>query len=239
MYIREIEMRTGPLPEEVLRRMRSPGSHFNQHASSVTTLYMWLIRRKVRTPDTSCVRIMCEASISDEQRDASVVLGFGIASFSWPFDFLQYVELQPDCKKRVLLDTLQEALLWIARRQGWPTEPFEEAYREALRRDITLEGMTRKSWLSPDGKYRVRVWYKYELEAVQLWAVLFRNRGRKELCRKVLGTGIPEHGCLWDYLSEGSWISPQVFELRDQSWFRKVWRADFSDVIGASKEEKE
>ena len=72
---------------------------------------------------------------------------------------------------------------------------------------------------------------RYDLEAVEFYATLFKNRSSRELARRFMGKGMPLHGCLSNYLDEGKWISATHFELHSSSFRREVWSVDFSDLV--------
>lgn len=199
---------------------------FGEETTCVTKLYTHLIHRKFSTDDTS------KAAFDFTDEADGPPDSWGVCRCPWPFDFARYVESDTPAKKRMILDAMQEALLWLATQEGWATEPFVEAYEEMIRRDLTLEAFAKKSWVSPDGKYRVRVWFRYDLEEIELAAVLFRNRSRREIGRKRLGSARPFQTCLHYYLEEGEWISDTAFVLRSPSTFaRETWRVDFSKEI--------
>ena len=79
-------------------------------------------------------------------------------------------------KKKLIIDTMQDALLWLAGKLDWQKEPFKEAYREAYRKNLMLEGFGKKTWVSPSSKYRVRIYSVFELEMVYLYGVLLEWR---------------------------------------------------------------
>ena len=80
----------------------------------------------------------------------------------------------------------------------------------------------------------MRVWFNYDLESIELTAVLFRNRSRREIARKPLGLARPFQACLHYYLEEGEWTSDTTFVLRSPSTFtRETWTVDFSEEIEA------
>jgi hypothetical protein len=86
--------------------------------------------------------------------------------------------------------------------------------------------------LSPDQKYRARIYFNFDLDGVDLYAILYRNRSRKELGRIFLGKERPLAGCLYDYLKGGRWVTDTNFQLGTEIGFIKnLWAADFSPLI--------
>ena len=220
MYLRDIAVVADKRIDE--RLGDGFARRFSDETGCIEELYLSLTWRQVRTEDLAKVMFYFTDEI-----DSPPDKVFPMRCF-WPFDFTRYQTLDAEAKKRVILDTLQEAILWLGGKLGWDTGPLHAAYAEALRRNLTLEGLVRKSWPSPDGKYRMRVYFRFDLDAVYLEAVLFRNRSKREIARKPLGTGRPYPGCMTEYSAEGVWTTPTSFELRSSDFLQQVWRADFS-----------
>lgn len=195
---------------------------FGMEATCIHELYRYLIRRRVRTSSDWKVILIFSDVVSAPPAEALPMRCY------WPFNFARYQRADRQVKKRMILDSMQDALLWLADKRGWDRIPLEEAYNEALARDLTLESYLKESWITQDKKYRVRVYFRFDLEAVHLEAVLFRNRSSDELARKELGTGRPYSGCMTDYAADGKWVTATSFQLRSSSFVREVWTVDFS-----------
>ncbi|MBN1591547.1 MAG: hypothetical protein JW888_18680 [Pirellulales bacterium] len=221
MYLRDINLSAD---DAIVERFKGGFvAQFFREASCISILYMELISRQIVTEKTPSVVAF---KFTDELLEPPEK--WAIGGCSWPFDFAKYVQSTPSVKKRMIVDALQAALLWMASKMDWPLKPFETAYEEAIRRDLVLERMAKKSWVSPNKQYRVRVFFRYDLEGVELAAVLSKNRSSNELARLPLGVALPYHGCLADYLSDGRWTSNTEFILQSGSFIRERWVADFS-----------
>jgi hypothetical protein len=249
VYLRDIVVGAD---EEIVERFRGGFVHkFARDACCIERLYLKLISRKVRTRGTAKV-VFTFTDLVDGPPDHSP----GCCFYPWPFDFTSYVDADVPTKKRMILDALQQALLWIASKEGWKVQPFHDAYKEAIgiaskegwkvqpfhdaykeaiAAGLVFDGTSKKSWVSPCGKYRVRIYMRFDLEAVDFWAVLYRNRSSKELVRKFMGKGIPAPDCLHAYTSNGRWRSGTVFELRASTFIGEEWTVDFRDVIEGAR----
>ena len=74
------------------------------------------------------------------------------------------------------------------------------------------------------------------MTAVFLFAVLFDLADpSRELGRRFLGKGVPELGCLDDYLSSGEWVTATTFRLRSSNYQRQVWQTDFTDLLTTAR----
>lgn len=212
---------------------RHPGGfvkRFHGETCCVTELYRCLLLRKASTPDTAKVQFVFTDMTDRPARPEPTVCR--IMEQRWPFSFADYKEADKEAKKRLVLNVFHQALVWIADYRGWDREPFEEAYRQCIERNLVLEDFwTKKTWLSRDKRVRVKVYFRFDLDAVELYAVVFDRRGR-ELGRTLLGRGMPEVDCLRRYVGIGRWRSNSRFELRAKHTFLKeVWVADLSEIL--------
>jgi hypothetical protein len=149
----------------------------------------------------------------------------------WHFDFSSYLQAERIHKKRMVLEALHEAMFWTASHFGWDKIPFETAYQAVIVAELRFNGVSTKSWRSPSKKWRARVSFEYDIDSVTLYALLFRNRTRDEVSRKVLGTAMPQYGCLRSYLRSGQWTSETVFELTLDLYWKKCLAVDFSEYM--------
>lgn len=227
MYLRDINVSADP---EIVERYKGGFvQKFGRDVTCITALYRSLIHKKVVTVNQTFIHLKLTNMI-----DAPPQFVPGAVSYYWPFDFATYRPAGVPTKKRLILDELQRALLWIADQYHWKTEPFNDAYQEIIRRGLILEETAKKSWASPDGKWRVRVPFRYDLESIELFAALYRNHSSREITRKLIGKAMPFHACLPYYLEDGDWISSTKFELRSSTFAQEKWSADFSEEIKAA-----
>jgi hypothetical protein len=204
---------------------------FHREACCITELYVSLLWRKVLTPDTAKVNLVF---VEQEGFVPSVRQLIKVADAKWLIRFSEYAEKDAVGKKRMILDGLQSALVWIAEERGWNVGAFDACYAEAIRRNLTFEGWSKKSWASPDRKYRARVGFCFGLRAVDFFVGVFDKRGR-EAGRKPLGSVVPEMGIAHPILTgTGKWNAANMFRLQIADvHFRlpKTWEADLSDLV--------
>jgi hypothetical protein len=58
----------------------------------------------------------------------------------------------------------------------------------------------------------VRVYYRFQLRAVELYAVFLSFQSNEELGRVHLGSPRPYPACLIDYGAQGQWTDPVTFQ---------------------------
>jgi hypothetical protein len=133
----------------------------------------------------------------------------------------------------MILNALQSALIWIANERGWDTRGLESCYAEAISRNLTFEGWSKKSWASPNGKYRARIGFSFRLRAVDFFVGVFDRRGR-EIGRKPLGSVAPEMDIPRPILTgTATWNSANAFRVRFRYsvYMRKSWQVNLLDLL--------
>ncbi len=205
---------------------------FARDTSCCSDLLLKLIHRKVETEGT----IKIALTFTDDQQQIKKQHHMfpeqpDVLMFTWLFPFDQYIGESETEKKRLIFTTTCECLIYLAKQYGWETRPFENALVEAEKQKYQFSGIMKLSWASPNLKYRIRLYYDYGLEFIELYACLFKNRTKTELDRKYLGKHVALQG--WNYTnqSSGRWVSETQFELTASTFWREKWEVDFEDSI--------
>jgi hypothetical protein len=204
---------------------------FHREACCITELYVSLLWRKLKTPDTAKVNLVFT---EHEGFVPSVRQLINVADAKWLFGFSLYAAQDAVGKKQMMLDALHSALVWISEERGWDVGAFEECYAETIGRNLTLEGWSKKGWISPNRKYKAKVGFCFGLRAVDFFIGVFDKNGR-EIGRKLLGSVVPEMGIADPILmGTGKWNADNVFRLQiADAHFRlpKSWEVDLSDLL--------
>jgi hypothetical protein len=205
---------------------------FHRETCCVTELYISLLRRKVATPDTVKANLVFG---EHEGLVPSLRQLITVADAKWPFSFSQYAGRDDGEKRLMILDAVHGCLTWIAKERSWDTRGLGKCYDEAISRNLILEGWSRKSWLSPDRRFRAKIGFRFGLRAVDFFVAVFDRQGR-ENGRKALGSVVPESRVASAILTgTGSWNMLNVFSLliTDDSHFYlpRAWVANLSDLV--------
>jgi hypothetical protein len=206
---------------------------FHRETCCVAELYLGLLWRRVATPDTAKVNLVFT---EQEGFVPSVRQLIDVADARWLFRFSEYVERDVAEKKHMILDALHSALLWIAEERKWDASSLEECRAEVICRNLSYEGLSKKSWLSPNPKYRAKVGFRYGLRAVDFFVVIFDRRGR-EIGNKPLGAVVPEMGVAHEVLKgTGKWIRGKAFRFLPAGYHIRLpksgsWEVDVSDLL--------
>lgn len=229
MYLRGIIVSAD---EELVEKFKGGFvKRFHCESCWLADLYSSLLSRKIKTSDTAQLDLV----FTDDAATAGAVRQLlNVAEVRWLFDFDKYVVSDDSTKKHMLLDAVHEALMWLGRQRNWDVGVFEACREEALRRNLTYGGISKRSWLSPDKKYRARVAFRYALTYVDFYVVVFDRRGR-ELGVKPLGRTHTSLGVgpemlrgtgKWGRRGKFRWLIPDYF------WMEKEWSVDLSDIVG-------
>lgn len=198
----------------------------------MTEFYVGLLRKSVTTTDTVKVSLRF---VENGGNAPSVRQLLSVALAMWPFPFVEYVERDDLGKKRMILDAVQAALLWIAELRQWDTQRLKDCYDTILVHNLTFERWSKKSWRTQNPKYRLRVGFSFELRSIDFFVGLFDRKGI-EIGRKDLGSVVPEEGIVNEVLNgNGAWVRDHFFRLRIASscfYAPRAWKVDLSDLLG-------
>jgi len=227
MFLRDIAI----YADEAIVETSPPGfvGWFHRETCCITDLYITLLQRKIVTPDTVKVSILfTEAEKRPRMRQL-----IDVADVVWPFTFRRYIKADEEEKKRLILDTLHDTLIWIATERGWNQRPLKAAYAQILELNLTFEGWSKRKWLSPDRKRVARIYFRQSLRDIELYVLVLDRRGR-ELGRKFLGSTIPESGIAWSLIGGGRWKQKTRFALSlGPAHFAapKAWETDLAEFF--------
>jgi hypothetical protein len=143
------------------------------------------------------------------------------------FDFDKFNSLGEYEKKKMILDTLQNALIRVATEFSWNTSGLVSAYNSCISRQLILQWYAEKEkyFLSPDRKYYARVWGSMDSDKVELF-VIFYNKKKEEISKIKVYESTP---CLHEPVNIG-WVKDDPLTFRITHYFRKnlFWDAKFS-----------
>ncbi|HET6882294.1 MAG TPA: hypothetical protein VFI31_19165 [Pirellulales bacterium] len=206
-------------------------SWFHRESCCITDFYASLLGKRVKTPDTVKVNLRF---VPPEASAPSVRQLISVTDARWPFHFTEYAGLDAAGKKGMTLNAVQAALLWIANERRWDVSGLEETYANVIDRNLEFTGWSKKSWPSPNPKYRARIGFYFGLRSVDFFVGIF-DRRRREVGRRPLGSVVPEMWMAHSVLkSQAKWIRRKIFRLQiDRVHFDlpKSWEADVSDLL--------
>lgn len=200
---------------------------FHRQTECVVVPFQEAMRRRISTDGIVKVALKFTPSPSGNPRQL-----INVVVYSFHFDFAAYVAAALQEKKRRVLHAMTDALLHLGKIYDWESAPLLLARDQVLEQHLEFSGKSKKSWLCPARKYRARIGFELDLDSVELYAVLHKNRSTKEIGRVRLGADTPYHGCLDDFLRQGKWLSHTKFQISGGAYWKQNWIADFSEIIG-------
>jgi len=226
MYLRDLTIHAH---EELVDEFKGGFVHrFHRETGCVTDHFLSLIRRRIETPDTAKLAL----TLSRFERAPQQLMN--VVEWTRPFDFRAYRTACAEDRKRFVLDAMLDALMQLATARNWARDPIAEAHRTMLERELVFAGTSTDSWPSPDGRHRLRIHFVYDLDTVDLHALVFRNRSRREVGRAHVGRALAYPGCLRDYLKKGKWTSRTRFQLTAATFRKERWSVSFPELLGQS-----
>lgn len=65
---------------------------------------------------------------------------------------------------------------------GWESDVIGPGFEQAQKSYFVVEGFCKHSWVSPSGKFRVRVFGRLDLKSVELFAVPIEESRQNRTC---------------------------------------------------------
>ncbi|PQO47274.1 hypothetical protein [Blastopirellula marina] len=212
---------------------RYPGGfvqQFHRETCCVVELYLSHLTRKVETNGIAKAQLTFSESLADPPPIEAVIRLDKVIVAPWPFDFAAYKNADDETKKRAVGTALCSALLWLGDLFEWEKSPFENAFAASENAEWIFEGYSKRSWVSPSGEFRAKIFFRFEISGVELFATIFRGRSKQEIARRPLGKAVPEMGCLSHLLQNAKWKSETTFSANSTDVRRKAWHAEFPEL---------
>ncbi|MEQ8637305.1 hypothetical protein [Gimesia maris] len=210
---------------------------FARDVTCCTYLFLRLIHRKIETAGVIKLALTFtdnESLIKErhhmypEQPDVLI--------FTWLFPFDKYIESSELEKKRMIFSAMTDCVKYLATQYEWDSQPVVDALEQAEQDDYRFNGYLNPSWVSPDSKWRVRIYFECGLEFLEFYCCLFKNRSKTELGRKYMGRDVPVQTGNRIDKSDGKWLSDTQFELISPTFHGIKWVIDFDEIIAESKQ---
>ncbi len=120
-------------------------------------------------------------------------------------------------RKRIALETIHQGALAVAKSSGWPTEPFETAYKGVIERNYVNEWTWPKSpKSSSDRKHKAYLQCLHEHDGFYTWLVIEDKKGN-QLAKEFAFKELPSEFCFVPKLGKLEWTSNGRVVLFDNS----------------------
>lgn len=163
-----------------------------------------------------------------DERVGTTELSSSVIKYYKEFDFDYFKSLNLVAKKRFLLDTLYNALMTLCEMEGWPKDPFHEAYEKVIRENF-VNTYTIKSKLSRNKKLSAELIGHHDEKAFDC-SIVIKNSDGKELLNEHLFTEEPDEFLFNSRIGDVKWINKTtvVHQSKDK---QELARFDIEDVI--------
>lgn len=215
MFLRDIAVHAD---ERIVDRF--PGGfvkRFHRETCGVTAVFISQLKRKLIAPNSPKLSFVFSDLVSEPPTMLAPL------RLIWPFNFSRYVTLNDREKAQQIADALADAMDWIGKSVGWPDNVVRDIWNEGKSRSFAFYGTSRKSWTSPDQRFKATIDFHMDVGGVELSAVISKNRSNQIVCEKHLDKLPAYDGCLLNYIGEGTWVSDSEFRLRASSFPPKEW----------------
>ena len=165
--------------EEISARQSSGHADFINQFTCIGDWFELLLRNQYRG---AIGQLFTELSAPDTKPSwcAEAVIG-------WPFDFDRFAPADDSTKRRLIAETMRDAIVWFAENTNQNHAPIEAAFREIEKNEFVRKGHLKTSIPSPNGKLVVRLGFEHKLEGVELFVTFTKPRSKKSLGRAPLG----------------------------------------------------
>ena len=177
----------------------------------VSDLYLRFLP-KVVTPSTAKVIVAASGRAPIEPEETRIERLIEVLRFPWRFPFDDVIGRDEAAKKRAILDALHEALVWLAKREGWSLSPFETAYRGCLDCGIVNAFFWKdgKAWASPNRRHKARIFYRFGPWTAETYAVIY-DKADREVGWSMLTQVMASDAIIAELLGSCEWKSDEKF----------------------------
>ncbi|WP_340677927.1 hypothetical protein [Paraglaciecola sp.] len=163
-----------------------------------------------------------------DERVGTYDISSSVIKYYKEFDFVYFESLNLIAKKKLLLDTLYDALMSLCEMHGWPKATFHEAYEMVIRENfVNTYSIKRK--LSRNKKLSAELIGEHDEKAFDC-SLVIKNSDSKVLLNEHLFSEEPDEFLFNSRVGDINWISKTtvVHQSKDK---QELARFDIGDLI--------
>lgn len=188
-------------------------AHFERVFDSIDTNGIYRVVVKLCGPD---------------ERVSTTELSSSVIKYYKEFDFDYFESLNLVAKKRILLDTLYDALMSLCEMEGWPKGPIHEAYEKVIQENF-VNTYTIKGKLSRNKKLSAELIGDHDEKMFEC-SIVIKNSDGKELLREHLFSEEPDEFLFNTRIGDVKWINKTTV-VRQSKDKQELARFDIGDLI--------
>lgn len=215
MHLREILLSVEKIWVKAQGSEKQNLATFHRNAYCVTELLIDQLKGKLETGNTKKVIIDLSDISTPNPDNVTDVAPF--LFFLWPFSLGNYFEKPDAGKKLMILQVLQDALLWIGELRHWDEEIIRRSCVVIAESGISNKRFWKdgKSWKSPNREISLKVFYDFDLGWFRIY-VVFYSKSDVELGRKLIVDEVPMEGPFVYYWKKINWVSNEEVLLQSK-----------------------
>ena len=136
-------------------------------------------------------------------------------------------------RKHLISESLKTNLSLFCKEFSIDFLPFENAFRRIEERNYCFGGITKKKWFSPDKKHKIHLRVNYDLEYVDVEALLYKRNTSKAIGHHFVSKFRPSDGCVAECGNNVEWTSNTTLQSRVPGFMGKkitIRLADFEPI---------
>ena len=141
---------------------------------------------------------------------------------SLPFNFENYLSLDPHEKKKHVATVLRDGLVWLAKKRNQDAEVVKDAFEQMKVANFTYQSEFKRRFPEPKGKLVASIGFTYDIDGADMTVRFKKRGGRTVIAERKIGV-CPPH----------PWLL-HSFNQRAVHWTKTAFKIDFAGLFKAS-----
>lgn len=151
----------------------------------------------------------------------------GVEEVQVLFDMDKYFTATTEQKKVMMLETLQEGVLKIAKEEKWNEDIFKYPYEQIIECGYQNNYIFGKPKVSPCKKYTAEIYCEHKLKSFDIFVVV-RSRNGIQVKSQLVKSELPDEFFFKKHLGRIKWIGNKKIEMLNKRETKK-WIVDISE----------
>ena len=184
---------------------------FNFQANRITLLFAQNFRKTINNLSKICVELVdFETDIKIFEPDKISPIAFIEKSFDFDYYFAQD-KLE---RRKIILETLYEAIAALCEKAGYDLSPFTQAYEKVKELNYENRFIYNKLTSSPNRKHKAGIQIEVNEEAADISVVFDTAKQLNNI--KILRT-LPHYMFIYRFIHKGKWIDNEHYMVSDRT----------------------
>ncbi|MBK8566757.1 MAG: SEL1-like repeat protein [Saprospiraceae bacterium] len=189
--------------------------------NSIFSMYEFLLEKM----DTQGIEKVIVSFTQDNLKDYAFEEKLNVITVYRFLDLNGYLKLGVFDRKKMILDKIQGALIFLSSKLNWNTESIKTVYKTVLDKNIKFEQFWKKSKWNSDKSLMAKVFWEFDQE-IRVYFII-ENSDKNEVGKFLVSKLPPGIGALEDALGDLIWIDKNKLRLF-QSNKKDFWQLDIN-----------